>query len=122
MLIPILKSFRVKFGCVLQRLVWLFVKCCVDLNENINMLKRNSIVWLIPMLAGLVALSAVPAETKICGTTDIKSFFEDFERLRGCTRVQGNLLISILEHHGEQKELEQYTFPELRLINSSASS
>lgn len=85
------------------------------------MFDRNAIIWLIPILAGLIALTAVPAEARICRIIDIKNVLQEFKKLRGCTIVQGNVMISMIEHLGEQEELEQYTFPELRLINSNAS-
>lgn len=85
------------------------------------MFDHSVMVWLIPMLAGLIALDAVPTEAMTCGTLNLKFSITSLEQLRGCTLIQGNLKISMLTHVGAQEELEQYTFPELRLINSNAS-
>lgn len=65
------------------------------------------------VILGLLLLGAVaPLHGKVCGTVDIKNNLGEFEKLKNCTVVNGNLKISLMEDV-EEHEFERVSFPEL---------
>lgn len=65
----------------------------------------------------IILLSFIPPLTyaKICGSVDIRSEMVEFEKLRGCSLIMGNLFIVLLENVTAE-EFNSYTFPELKEI------
>lgn len=70
-----------------------------------------------PALYRLVVVLALISSlhSKICPTTDIRSELEEFEKLRNCTVIRGNLVIVLLDTFPAD-DFEKYSFPELTEI------